>query len=411
MARIGIFQVPNAATYQAVASALVAQGQTVLDMTGITSISQIPIGTVDMAIFLNQREPPPLALDLWTIDKIPIFSMGNIGGYSGTVYPIQSSSYSANANPSGFILPISNDVLVQNWSTGTQQMTDCGFTDYNFIITMKPGTAVVAAWNNNSTYLRLNLSPSLFWIHWQVCQIGDASWLTDLVNYIVTHVTSTLPIIGYVGCDPTQNPCPAPYICYDGECLLPCANNQPCPPGTVCQNPPGVCVVPCTPGSCPPPSVCLTNGTCGAPKTCPSGTFIDPATGLCEAPCGPGQPCPSPTTCSNPSGPGFCQTPCTASSPTCQCIGNICHAPTASCQGTAPTCPSGQPAVCIGTTWECPCSAGSTCPDGSPCPTSGYCPAPTGGGTSGGSPWPWIIAVGTPLVWAGAARLHELGKI
>jgi hypothetical protein len=370
MPRIGIFQTPDYSTFQAIAQPLLALGNQVIDETHISDITQLPIGAIDMAVFLSGTSPianPALLGQLWTNRQLPVFTQS---ASSQGVIPIASANcYSTLwGYETGDVAPAATDPLTVGWTTGFQ-VWQGGFnpgvlTARCDILTLFPGTEVLGVVTNQvpnagtpdlngmPVYLRLTQSSTQFWIHWHNGKLGDASWSQDLATYITQHVapTSNIPT-----CDPTSN-CPAPNVCIGGMCFAPCVAGT-CAPPNVCQN--GVCVGPCSPTTCPPPNQCI-NGICSPP--CQNGQCVPPSTcqnGYCVEPCSP-QNCPTPDQCVN----GYCASPCV----------------------------NGQ------------CPAGFVC-------TNGYCVPITGGPGASGQWWPYLIAIGVPAVWAGAARLHELGKI
>lgn len=139
----------------------------------------------------------------------------------------------------------------------------------------------------------------------------------------------------------------------------------PCPNGYTFNPTNGLC---CTP-----------QAACVPPAACPPGTTYDPVNNVCvqAAPtCTPAS-CPAPSVCVN----DVCTPPCTATScpPPNQCVNGVCATPCVN--GTC-----APPDVCV----------------------NGFCvPAPG----AGGSLWPYVIAIGGPVLWGLGARLHELGKI
>jgi len=367
MARIGIFQTPSFVAFQALAGPLEALGHTVIDETHITDLSQVPIGAIDMAIFLGNPTggdgftPTSRTLmgQLWTLRQLPIFTQSDDA--NGVIPILSANCYGTLFGAEGGdVVPTGSDPLTVGWSTGVQQF-EGGFNlglvaSRCDILILSPGTEVLATvaaagqpWNGMPVYLRLKPNPGQFWLHWHNALLGDASWVADLVGYINANlvVTATIPT-----CTPSN--CPPPNSCVDGMCFAPCVNGTCAPPAT-CVN--GVCIGPCSPTTCPPPNQCV-HGTCSPP--CVNGQCTPPAVcqnGVCVAPCSP-QNCPAPAQCVN----GMCLFPCTP---------------------------------------------GTICPNGEPCPTSGFCGV-TG---AGGSLWPYVIAIGGPVIWGLVARLHELGKV
>jgi hypothetical protein len=156
--------------------------------------------------------------------------------------------------------------------------------------------------------------------------------------------------------------------------------NPICPLGYVLDPATNLCCNATTGCLAPPP--CQANTDCGPGQICQNG--------LCRTPCSPTSACPSGQVCAN----GICATLCDASHP-CppgeSCVNGVCVPPSTPAPGGSPCDPTH------------PCPPGQTC-------VNGVCVTP-GGAPSGGSVLPWVVAIGLPAIWAGAARLHELGKI
>jgi hypothetical protein len=188
----------------------------------------------------------------------------------------------------------------------------------------------------------------------------------------------------------TSGNCPANFMCFQGNCVTPCLNNEfPCPGGYVCKQPENLCIPDaCNKLGCPTGDVCqvASDGTamCVDPcsmVSCPSGYVCQ--AGVCKIDDCRGLGCMSGQICLGPDPPTCQPDPCASvncpAGQFCDAAGNCEHACQMSC-GSAQVCVDGQCQQDPCLTTSCPTAQVCVVVAGSAACVESYCDAGCGGG-------------------------------
>jgi len=226
MATIGVFQSADYAHYSAFTAAFQAAGHTIKDMTSITGATQVPPGSIQLAMFLaggGNVANEQLARDLFHLYQIPIITQGS----PDTGLPMVSATANCcGGSPGsyGSVVPATADPLSSGWIAEPGGSWGWpGTTTY--VAALAPGTVVLGQTQASAPMgvvpmYWIESSGQVFWIHYAPQPVPDSFLLAALATYATSIIepggTGTPPP---ATCTVTAD-CPTGQSCVGGVCVV-----------------------------------------------------------------------------------------------------------------------------------------------------------------------------------------------